>query len=110
MVEYELPSTVNYTQGADTLLVYIAREVPIFFPMVLFCFFLVVMLAGYSSQKRTQGFSNLAMWSAVAGWLTSGLAILMTLTSGIINVFTLVITFVISFICTLWFMTSRREE
>ena len=43
-----LPSagTQNYSEGIDKIFVYVAQEIPIFIPMILFALFMIIFLSG----------------------------------------------------------------
>ena len=104
---YAEPSSVNLSEGFDNVFVYIQGQVPIFVPMLLLTFFMIVMLGGFFSQRRLIGEGQFVMWMAIAGYLTAGLAFLMTLAEGLINLTTLIIVITIAIFSTVLFLLTR---
>ena len=94
--------------GIDGLLLYTAEVVPIFIPLTLFVIFMIVTLGTYfvlgSFRER-----DLASSLAVAGWLTTIIAFLMSLIPGLINTFTVAITFVVMIATTVLLFVSDRK-
>ena len=108
---FTLPSesSTNFTDGLDKLFIYVAGEVPIMIPLILFSFFMITLLGGFSSQVRREGKGDLPMWFSIAGYLTSILAMLMLLIDGLINLTTVLITLSITFAGVAWFFMSRNN-
>lgn len=109
MADYTLPSDSgqNFSSGLDTLLTYVAGEVPIFFPLFLTAFFIIIAMGGYFSQQRTSGTGNFFMWAAIAGYSTTGMALILTIIPGVLPLSILVIVFAISSVATLIFMLTQ---
>ncbi len=102
-------SDFNIT-GLDGLLLYTAEVVPIFIPLTLFVIFIVVTLGTFFGQRTfTQDGGGLASSLAVAAWLTTIIAFLMSLIPGLINTFTVAVTFVISIGTTVLLFASDRK-
>jgi len=72
-----------------------------FIPLVLFALFSIVLMSTYFSQKRLTGRGNFNSSFAVAGYFTAIVALVMTLTEGLINLPTLTICIVIAIIGTI---------
>lgn len=104
-----LPSagTQNFTEGIDKLFVYVAQEIPIFIPMVLFALAMIIFVSGITLQRRNEGTQDTAMWAAIAMYITSTAALIMTLSAGLINLFTLVTTLTITIAVSVWFFMSK---
>ena len=109
MATYNLPTetTINFSSGADKILVYLAQEIPIFIPLMLFSFFWIIVLGGFFLQERKTGRGDPAMWFSIGGYLTVGLSIILSLIDGLISVKIIVITISVALIGAIWFFTSR---
>lgn len=109
MPTYNLPSesSVNVTKGLDSLVGYVATEVDIFTPMLLFTFFMIVFLGGMYKQKKDEARMEAAPWFAIAGFLTFGLALIMAMTTDWITIRTLVITLSVSIAGAVWYLTTK---
>ena len=97
---YETINEGNVT-GVAGIFTYVANVVPIFTPMLLFTIFIVAMLGSYYAQKRMEGKSSFLASFAVASYMTTIIAYFMMLIPGLINVLTLSVVTVITFIATL---------
>ncbi len=106
---YDLPSTTgrNMSQGAEQTLLYAVEQVPILIPLILTAIFLVVLISGFNSQRRREGNGNFPQWFAIAGFLTSIIAIMMGLVEGLIAVPTIITVVAITIAGMLWFFLSR---
>ena len=102
-------SDVNTTSGMHKVWVYASTTVDIFTPMVLFVFFMIVLLASYFSQKRSEGRGDFITSFAAAGFSTFLVALAMTLVAGIINLSTLVVCFVVAIISALALLISKSS-
>jgi len=100
----------NLTSGIDTALVTTAQSVPSFIIMMLLFVFCVVLIGGYSNQKRRVGYGDLSMWATLAGLTTSVLSLLLSLKGGLINGTTLGIVFAITILCALWFFIGKSKD
>lgn len=106
---YALPSqtAANFTAGPDQLFLYIASQVPMFFPMVLFAFFVIIWFSGMSFQKRQEGREFVSQWYLIAGFLTATLAMILYLVPGFVNLLTVGICIANAGLGALWFFNSR---
>ena len=104
----------NLTSGIDTALVTTVQSVPLFIIMMLLFVFCVVLIGGYSNQKRRVGYGDLSMWATLAGLTTSVLSLLLSLKGGLINGTTgeliLGIVFAITILCALWFFIGKSKD
>lgn len=107
---YADPSTVNYTKGLDQLFIYVQQEVPIFIPMVLLGFFIIILMAGFNSEQRREGSSSFSKWFAIAGFATTLVVFSMSIIDGLITLVHLGIVLTISFIGVLWFLISDNNQ
>jgi len=106
---YETFTEFN-ASGVEGLLTYPAQIVPIFIPVLLAVFFLIIALASYFSQKRLGGSASFVSSFAVASYVTTVLAIAMTLIPNLINTFVIIVCLVISALATLWLYISKDRE
>lgn len=106
---YQTLSNYNVTGNADQILVYVANNVTIFTPMLLATFWLIITLSTYFGTKKFYG--NADFWASlmVGGFLTSFLAMFLTVSQGIISM-TVLTTFVALFIVftIIYFITGRE--
>lgn len=111
LARYALPgdTDLNFSAGADRLFVYIAQQVPLFIPLTLFAFFMVIFLGGVFSQRRQEGRGDIAMWFSIAGYITSTVTLLMFLVDGLINLTTVMIVLSVTFGGALWFLTTKEQ-
>lgn len=98
----------NATNPA-TLFVSIARQVPILFPMLLFFEFCVIAIGGAFANKRSVGYTNISMWFAIAGLITTTSAFILFMVDGLINLATLGIVCAVTFASVLWFFFTGDE-
>jgi len=96
--------------GLDGIIVYVADTFPIFIPLMLASLFVIVALSTYFSRQRLAGEGDLWSSLAVAGWLITVVAFIMTLVEGLINTFTVVICLVVSVICTMMLLVSKDKS
>ena len=77
------------TTGIDGALCYVRDISPMFFPMLLFAFFLVLAVGSYVAQKKYSLKGNITSSIAVGSFLTLLMAIFMTLSDCLINFYIL---------------------
>jgi len=106
---YRELSDVNTTPGVHTLFVYVAEIEPIFVPLFLFSFFIILLLASYFSQRRLMNKADFPSSFAVAGYATFMLALAMSLIEGLISPFILTVTVVISIAGTVWLFLPKED-
>lgn len=111
MTHYDLPQNTNFnfSSGIDQLFLYVADQVPMFFPTVLTSFFLVVMLGGMFAERRASGLEDFLKWGSIAGILTVGLASIMGIISGLINGLTMTITAIIAVIFVTGYLLNNKD-
>lgn len=109
MAYTELADFKNSSEGLHVLFLYVADVVPIFIPMVLFSLFMIVMLATFYSQRRLAARGDFPSSFAVAGYVTTITAFIMTLVPNLIRTPTVIICLVISVAGTLWLFISRNR-
>lgn len=110
MTHYQLPqdTAFNFSSGMDQLFLYIAQQVPIFFPSVLFAFFMVITLGGFFAEQRLTSQGDFLKWAAVGSFLTSGLSFIMSIPDGMVSTTTVILIFVTTGILnTLYFLNNR---
>ena len=108
MAYKELTET-NFSEGIYTMFQYVAEIVPIFFPLVLFCLFIIYTVSSFLIQKEQTGRSNFFSSLVVAGYLTTITAFVMNLIPGLLNPIYPVITLIVSMIMTLIFFQTKRK-
>ena len=108
---YKTLDAVNTSSGIQTMFVYVNDVTGgLFTRMLLLAFFLILGIASYLFQKRTTGSGDLPASFAIAGFVTSGLAIMMSFIDGMIHIFDIVVTFTVTISFVLWmFMTNSKE-
>lgn len=106
---YTPMSAVNFTRGSQEIIVYVQSQVPIFIPSILFSFFMVVWLAGYFSQLRTEARGMAIGWFAIAGFSTAVLATVLNFIEGVVPLQTLAITYAIAFVGGIAFIMGRNK-
>ena len=103
----------NLTAGLDDVLFSTAQSVPTFPIMILVFIFMVILLAGSTSQKRRTGNADVPMWFALAGFSTTMVALIMTIPPGMINGLTGIVVLGavigISILGAVWFFFSKTR-
>ena len=99
----------NSTQ-ADQILINMSSQIPLMFPMLLFFEFMVIAIGGSFSNQRRIGYTNIPMWSAIAGLVTSTTAFILFMVDGIISIVTLSIVVAVTLGCVSWFFFSGDEQ
>ena len=105
---YDTFAEFNKT-GLDQMFLYAAEVVPIFIPLFLFSFFIIITLASYFSSKRLSSDGDLAASFAVAGFSTFILALVMSLIPGLISTTYVVITIAVTVLGVLFLFFSKRR-
>ncbi len=104
---YQTLTEYNQT-GLQAPITYVATVVPLFIPLTLFVFFMIIALSTYFSRTRFTGRSNIFESAAVAGYATTILAFSMTLLPNLINTLTLVVCVVVSIVFTILLYFSKE--
>ena len=107
MTHYETLADRNTSEGIHQLFIYVVDIVPIFLPLVLTSFFLIVALGGFFSEQRLNGKSDFSMWFAIAGYVTTGAVLILSLIPNLVDTYIVVVAIVVSIIGTLWLFISR---
>ena len=105
---YTIPQ-VN-TTGVDVILREVTTSVPIFTPFLLLFIFMVIFLTGYRKQKTESGNADAPLWATIAGVTTSITALILSQGTGLIDMPTLVVTFVIAIFCGIWLFSSGDRQ
>lgn len=105
---YQTLREYNQTDLAG-LFTYPASVVPIFIPLVLFAVFVVTLLSTFFSEKRLRGQGDFFSSFAVAGYFTAVIAFAMSMTEGLIDITTIVITVVVAIIGTILLFATRGD-
>jgi len=106
---YKEISETNLSVGIYAVFQYVAEIVPIFFPLVLFCLFIIFTISSFILQKDQTGRSNLFSSLVVGAYLTTVTSFVMNLIPGLLNPLIPIITIVISMIMTLVFFLTKRK-
>ena len=108
---YQTLDSVNTTQGIHMIFVYVNDiTAGLFTRLFLLSFFIILGIGSYLSQRRLSGRGDLPASLAVAGFITSGAAIIMSFVDGLINTFDIVVCFSATFLFVLWLFLSKARE
>lgn len=101
----------NITNNTElsAIVVNTSQNIPILFPLILFFEFMVIAIGGSFANARRVGFTNLSMWFAIAGLITTTSAFILFLVDGIINLVTLGVCVAVTLGCVAWFMFTGDE-
>ena len=100
----------NMTNGIDDALTGLAGEVHIFMPMFLLFVWFVIFLSGSQAQKRRTGSADMPMWATLSSIATLMITLTLTLTTGMINMLTLIIVVVITIISGAWLFLDKSNS
>lgn len=111
MPTYTLPqySGVNFTQGADKLLIYVAQQVPFFVPLLLTSFFFIIALSGFMIQKKTEGKGDGIMWIAIGMFMTMILSFILFLIEGLITLEIMIAVLSLTIIAGIVFFLDKKS-
>jgi len=104
---YKLP---NNSTSIDQILVDTAEAVPALSPLILLFVFFVIFLGGISRQKMRLGTADYPMWSVVASLCTMMVALIMSISAGLIRLDWLVIVIVLTIFSAVWLFLDRRSS
>lgn len=100
---YPTLDSVNATTDVSNLLVYVNTLTNGYaMPTVLFGFFIVTFLGGAFAQMRFRGSARFDAAFAVAGFVTFGFAVLMSLKNGLLNPVYLFISLAVAILGAVW--------
>ena len=102
-------SNMNIT-GLDGMLSYVANEVPIFIPAMLFLLWLAIALLIYFGTRKFAGQGDFFAGLASSGFFIVVLGTVMTFSFGIINVWTLSTTIGIAIFSVIALFIGRRRD
>lgn len=108
LFEYLTLEEANVT-SLDGTLVYVANAVPIFIPALIVFLWVTVGLLIYLGSRKLSGQADIFAAFSASGFLTVVLATIMTLAAGLINLWTLSVSFGI-FIISLLFLLPKRSR
>lgn len=101
----------EYNQtGVDNLLMYVASNLPIFVPLIIGCFGLILFIGTYLGQSRVRGEGDWASSFMVATTGALGMTVILAQKDGLVTpILSAIVTaiFIVSLIAI--FMTRRRE-
>lgn len=95
--------------GLDKILINISQQVPSLFPMLLFFEFMVIAIGGAFANQRRVGYTNISMWCAISGLVTTTSAFILFLVNGIITITTLSVTCAFTIAFVMWFFFTGDE-
>lgn len=101
---YTLP---NSTVGLDDIFKQTIVQVPALSPLILVFVFLVVFLGGIMRQNLKTGDADYPMWSVVASISMFMVALIMSMTTGIIRLDWLVMVVGVTILSGLWLFLNR---
>lgn len=105
---HELITERNMTEGFGALFVYVNDVTGgVFIRMFLLAIWCIVTFGLYFSQKRAIGNGDLPMAVAVSGFVCAVVTILLQLISGLIDIFSSTVVFIIAGLSIFWFLFSR---
>lgn len=106
---YKTLAEANATSLAD-IFTYVGTEVPMFVPMLLFFWFMIVFLGSYTYQLRRTGYHPLFSSLAVASFMTTILATLFAFIPNFVAVPYLLISFVLTIVFVAILLTMDTED
>lgn len=105
-------SLYNLTNATtpDGILVGTATSVPAFPIMILVFTWFFVLLGGSSKQNSRYGYADMPQWAVLASLSTFILALMMSITAGVIATQTLVVVIGVTILSAVWFFMSRGRN
>lgn len=104
-----LSENVNTSEGLHNILVYTNTVTDgLFTPLLLFSMFMIMTLGIYFSQQRLTGKNDFPVAFAGGSFFIFALSIILSMVSGIINLFTMVVVVVVNVIAIIFLLTSER--
>lgn len=102
---YNLP---NSTSGIDTIATQTVSAVPAFAPLLFLFVFGVVFLGGITRNKAKTGTADYPLWATVASLMTMFTALILSITSGIIQLDWLTYIVLLTIGCGVWLFLNRK--
>lgn len=106
-----MPYDIDYTNNSiEELLVQTSSNVPELFGLVLLLEFIVIMFAVSQANKKSTGYTNIAMSGAIAGLVTTTSGFFLYLVEGLIPLYYVITCLVVTIAFALFFMFSDDEN
>jgi len=102
---YNLP---NSTEGIDAIAIQTFNLFPGFGAILLFFIFILVFIGGISRQTLRNGTADYSAWAIIASLSTLVPALLLSITSGFIQLDWLLIVISINIMSAIWFFLDRK--
>ena len=104
------PDITDYTttDGLPSLFKYVTEVSPIFMPLMLASFWIIITMGSFFAQKATTGNGNILASLAVGGIVTSIVASLFSIVPNLVNPITLVTIIVLTIIFVVIFLFSMN--
>lgn len=109
---YTLPNLSNYTTGMEGLVIAETSQIPQIAGAILFFIYVIILGVGYSQQEKRTGAGNLAMWSSIAGLITTTGGFILLLDDNLFSASLLgivLISVLVTIVSAIWFLTSERD-
>ncbi len=108
---YQTIDQFNNSEGPAALFQY-SNSITggLFSRLLLFAIFMIIMLGSFFSQRRIDGNEDMAGSAAMAGFITSGAAIILSFIPGMVTTADVVITISITIVMVLWLLTSKSSN
>jgi fatty acid desaturase len=110
IMAYKEITDANMSAGIEAIPQWVAEVVPIFFPLMLFVFFLFVSVISYLVEKGTTGKGRMRASLAVGGYLTTLLSYVLSLIPGVVSGFVVIICLITSVLFTLLLFIPLRDS
>jgi len=104
---YTLP---NATDGIDNIAIQTFNLFPGFGAMLLFFIFMLVFIGGISRQTLRTGAADYSAWAIIASLSTLVPALLLSVSSGFIQLDWLIIIVSINILSAIWFFLDRKAS
>lgn len=105
---FNLPP-MNTQPTLETILQYLAAELPFLFPAILFLIFLGITMSGYFYQERRNGRANLPQWLSIGSFITTISAMVLFFIPNVIDLYTIGTGIALSILFTIWFLFSDKD-
>jgi hypothetical protein len=102
-------STVNLSVDLSNILIYTNTLTDgMFAPLFVFAFFMIVFVGSAFMQQRFTGRIELKNSFAAAGFVTFGLAVIMSMKTGLLEPYILIITIIVAILGLAWLALSAE--
>ncbi|GIW67813.1 MAG: hypothetical protein KatS3mg096_708 [Candidatus Parcubacteria bacterium] len=102
---YEIPTNVS---TPDALIGGIVSNMPFLVPLTLFFIWFFIFFSGVNRQSSRLGQADYPFWALMASLSTLIVSLILSLTSGFINIDWLSILVVVNLLCAIWLFLDRR--